>query len=73
MSTHLCRHAEWRLRRSRCHFGTYLAKFFGPPMKGVHLRFHKLSLNFDDIFEILRLAELLHERRTVGNSFSGVA
>lgn len=69
----LCRHTEWRLRRGRRHFRIYLAKSFGALIKRVHLRFHKLSLNFDDIFQILRLAELLHEGRSPRESFGGVA
>jgi hypothetical protein len=39
----------------------------------IHLRFHKLGLNFDDVLEIPSLAEFLHERKGSSNVLSRVA
>ena len=51
------------LHRIFCCFGIYLAEDLCLFVKRIHLRLHKLGLNFDDVLEILGLAEFLHERK----------
>jgi hypothetical protein len=56
-------HTERILHRIfRC-LGVYLAKYLGLFVKRIHLRLHKLRLNFDYFLEILGLAKSLHERK----------
>jgi putative pyruvate formate lyase activating enzyme len=56
----------------RC-FGIYLAEDFCLIVERIHLRLHKLRLNFHDFFEILGLAELLHKRKGCANVLCRIA
>jgi hypothetical protein len=48
--------------------GVYLTENFCLFVKRIHLRLHKLGLNFDDF-----LAEFLHERKSSGNVLDRIA
>ena len=60
-------HTERSLHRIfRC-VGVYLAEDFCLLVERIHLRRHKLRLNFGDVLEILGLAKFLHKRKSSSN------
>jgi len=67
------RHTERSLHRILRCFAIYLAKDLCLFVKRIHLRLHKLSLNFDHFLEILGLAEFLHERKGSSNALGRMA
>jgi hypothetical protein len=60
--------AERSLHRIFPCVSIYLAEDFCLLVKRIYLLFHKLRLNFDDVLEILGLAEFLHERNSSSNA-----
>jgi hypothetical protein len=42
-------------------------------VKQIHLRLHKLGLNFDEFFEILGLTKFLHERKSSSHVLQCIA
>jgi len=72
MSEQLRRRTERRPHLSR-RPGTYLAKVLCLLVERTELRSHELGLNFDDVFEILGLADFLYEPKSTTGIFGRVA
>ena len=75
-SSTFCAHDEERIFIASCAalvYGIYLTEDLCLFAKRIHLRLHKLRLNFDDVLEILDLAEFLQKCKSSSDVLGRVA